>query len=150
MDAQKAAEMIAYDLRLKKDPLEILTFLTQHALTINYPLDSVLLVANEQYTIGQLIRETVAHHSFFAKPAPKCDCQALLTGLAELTGTEGKNGFQIIIRYNNCQDGGIVLDADDNVIGECFDLEMEPNQQIIQAIINAIENSQRSSDEQAS
>ena len=63
----------------------------------------------------------------------------LLHGLIQLTDQESKNGnWRVTLDYENCGDVARVLDGDGNVIGECGDLDKDPNEQFMSAIQQAI------------
>ena len=73
--------------------------------------------------------------------------EARINSLVRLTNIEDSKGrFRVILDYDNYQDGARVLDGDGNVLGECYDLfdeiedEDHPDMQFLVAIDRAIEN----------
>jgi hypothetical protein len=65
-----------------------------------------------------------------------------LETLLNLTDHEGKNGWCITLSYDNYQDGAQIIDADGKVIADCYDIELEPNEQFRKAIDSALKQNE--------
>lgn len=66
------------------------------------------------------------------------DAAKLMRGLVRLSDKEGRDGFRVVLDYDNTHDGARVLDADGCVLGECYDQSKAPDAQFIEAIRRAV------------
>lgn len=63
---------------------------------------------------------------------------AQFAAFAALTDIEGRDGFRIVLDYDNYQDGARVLNADGAILGQCYRGNLSPDQQFVAAMRNAI------------
>lgn len=72
------------------------------------------------------------------------DLRKIVLGFAQFTRNEGVDGWRVTLLYDNTHDGAQVVDADGNVIAECYD-ELEgcdeetlPDMQCVEAMRRAV------------
>jgi hypothetical protein len=112
---------------------ELISYVTSHE-TLDQLDRNISQAVTEISVLRKLLHEQLLDSGRLQ--AALVNFRKMIMSLIKLTETEGQTGFNVKLMYDNYHDGAVIIDSNGQEVSSCYDIDKEPAEQFIEAILN--------------